>query len=291
MSAKYPVALVVDSAANLPPQLAADDRLHVVPMRLTIAGRTYLDGQDMTSAEFYEKLRSLRETPVTSGPSPAAFVAAYATAAQSASSVLCMTVSPRFSSSHNAAKAAEREAAADLPGTEIVVVDTESAAGGEGLVATAAFRAVLRGGGLSEARAAAQYAIRSVTLLAFLDTLYYVWKGGRVPGIAYAGTSLLRLKPVFEMRRGEVKTIARPRTVRRAIERLLELVRHRAGTGRLNVAVVHGDAPEHAELLRGRIESEFDCGELYTSQFSPVMGAHTGPGLVGVAFWREHEKY
>ena len=85
-------------------------------------------------------------------------------------------------------------------------------------------------------------------------------------------------------------SLARPRTVRRAIERLLELVRRRAGTGRLNAAVMHGDAPENAELLRGRIESEFDCGQLYTSQFSPVMGAHTGPGLVGVAFWNERSE-
>ena len=283
------MAVVADSAATLPPRLAEDERLHVVPMRLTIAGQTYLDGEDLSPTSFYKRLRDLQEIPVTSGPSPAAFLTAYRNAAESASAVLCTTVSPRFSSSHDAARTAALEAAKELPETEIVVLDTESAAGGEGLVSLSALRSAARGEGLAEARAAAMVVVQRVSLVAYLDTLYYVWKGGRVPGLAYAGTSLLKIKPMFELRRGAIRTVARPRTVRRAIDRLLELVRRGAGSGRLNAAVMHGDAPETAELVRRRIESEFECGELYVGEFSPVMGVHTGPGLVGVAFWSEQD--
>ena len=126
-----------------------------------------------------------------------------------------------------------------------------------------------------------------VRLLAFVDTLYYLWKGGRVPRLAHAGTSLLKLKPVFELAQGEANSLARPRTTRRAIERLVELMHDRVSSEAVHATVMHADAANAAEELRVRVESEFDCAELFVSEFTPVMGAHIGPGLVGVAFWCE----
>jgi DegV family protein with EDD domain len=231
--------------------------------------------------------KGLDEPPTTSSPSPAAFLDAFRVAAGSASSILCLTVSPRYSSSYDSAATAAAEAREAGLDAEVVPLDTESAAGGQGLVVTEALRTAHEGLGVQEVLGAARNVVHRVTLLAYLDTLYYLWKGGRVPKVAHWGTSLLQIKPVFELRRGEVRTLGRPRTARRAVERMVHVMRRSPGTGPVHATVMHGAAGEAAEQLRRRVESEFSCRELFTSEFSPVMGAHTGPGLLGIAFWRE----
>jgi DegV family protein with EDD domain len=140
---------------------------------------------------------------------------------------------------------------------------------------------------LDDVRAAAEAVAPKVRLLAFVDTLYYLWKGGRVRRIAHVGTSLLKIKPTLELARGEIKVVARPRTYRKAASRLLELMHERAEPGRIHATVCHADAADAAEDVRRRVEAEFTCEELFVSEFTPVMGAHIGPGLVGVAFWSE----
>ena len=280
------VVVVVDSAASLPP-CSLEPWLRIVPMQLTIEANTYSDGLGLSPTEFYRMLRKMDKVPTTAAPSPSAFLDAFRSAAEDAHSIVCLTVSLRFSSTYDSAAVAARQAMAEMPGVQVAVIDSESAAGGEGLVATEAWRAADRGEHLEGVAAAARAVISKVSLIAFLDTLYYVWKGGRVPGVAYAGASLLRIKPMFELTRGEVRTVARPRTAPRAMERMLELVRMRVGSARVHATVMHADAPEAAEQLRRRVELELTCEELFVSEFSAVMGAHTGPGLLGIAFWSE----
>ena len=278
------VAIVVDSAASVPANLGEDDGLYVVPMQLTIGGKTYLDGVDLAPFEFYRLLRDRAEAPTTSAPSPAQFLGAFERAAQDHPNIACLTVSRRFSSSFDSASAASQEAAAAVPHAEIAVLDTETAAGAEGLVATEAWRVSRSGAGLDEVMSAARAVAAKVSLLAFLDTLYYVWKSGRAPAVAHAITSLLQIKPLFEMSGGEIRNVARPRTAARAEEQMLKQVRRRIGPGPIHATVMHGDE-ERAEALRRQVAAEFPCRELYVSEFSPVMGAHTGPGLLGIAFW------
>jgi DegV family protein with EDD domain len=277
------VAIITDSAASLPPGGGA----LVVPMKLVLDGEELRDGLDLTATEFYRRLRSLNETPTTSGPSPQGFLDTFEHAAQRFSSILCITVSPAFSSTYAAATVAIEAARKTLPELEIHLMDSGSAAGGEGLVVIAAQKAADSGASLPEVREAAERVGRRVSLLAYLDTLYYVWKGGRVPMIAYAGSALLGLKPVLEMANGRVRNVARPRTRRRAGERLLRLMGERVGSAPVHANVMHGDALPEAEEMRREIERRFDCREIYVTEFSPVMGAHTGSGLLGAAFWTE----
>ena len=283
------VAVVVDSAASLPAGLGEDQQLHVVPMQLTIEGKTYLDGRDLTPTEFYRMQQGMTEAPTTSSPSPTRFLEAFRDAAKEASSVLCLTVSPKFSSAYDSARTAALDAEEILPRGRVAVVDSESAAGGQGLIAMEALRAARRGAGLEEAVAAARSVASRVLLLAFLDTLYYVWRSGRVPRVAHLGATLLRIKPLFELSHGEVRTVARPRTAPKAADLMLRLMWRRAGLAPVHATVMHADALDAAERLRERVESDFPCEELFISEFSPVMGAHTGPGLLGVAFWTEED--
>ena len=277
----------MDSAASLPADAAELPGLYVVPMGVTIDGRTYLDGRDLQAADFYRLLREARELPTTSAPSPARFLEAFRSASERSAAVLCLTAASRFSASLDAARTAAAGAKEAFPGLEVVVLGSESAAGGQGLIALEAWRTSRDGGGLEEVVAAARRVIHKVRVVAFLDTLYYLWKGGRVPRIAHAGTSLLGIKPVFEMVRGEVRTVARPRTQRRAMTRLLELVNEGVERGPLHATVMHADAPEAAEELRQRLEAMHPCEELFVSEFTPVLGAHIGPGLLGIAYWWE----
>ena len=279
------VAVVVDSSASLPASGNAPLPSQVVPMRIHVGGAEYAPGRAVSPAEFYRVQREAGEPPTTSSPSPSAFAEAFGAAAEEAESVLALTVSRRFSSTCDSANIAAEEMRKERPGVRIEVVDTESAAGGEGLVATAACRAAAAGHDMDGVIASIAPVIPRVHLAAYLDTLYYARKSGRIPGIAYAGSALLRLKPVFEMHRGEIRSVARPRSAARARRRLIDRVAACADGSPVHAAVIHADDPDAADDVRRALNDELDCAELYVSELSPVVGAHTGPGLVGVAWW------
>jgi DegV family protein with EDD domain len=281
------VAVVVDSAASLPDWAIDDPLLHVVPMQLVIGGRTYLDGTEMSPTEFYRLQSGLSQATTTAAPTPQSYASTFETAALSSSSILCLCVARRYSAAHDSALLAVRRAQQSLPDVQIAALDSGSAAGGEGLIALEALRAANRGLDLTEVVKAAREVADKVSLVAFLDTLYYVWKGGRVPRLVYSGASLLGLKPMFELASGEVRAIGRPRTRARAMRRLVDAMRKRVGDRPVHVGVMHGDCPEDAQELRQAVELKFDCRGLFVSEFTPVMGAHTGPGLLGLAFWAQ----
>ena len=279
------VQIVVDSAASFPPEMSNAPGLQVVPMRLQIGGRSYLDTVDLSPTDFYRLLRESDEPPTTSSPAPAMFREAFERT--EGADVLCLTVAARFSSTYDSARAAAAEYRADHPSAHVLVLDTESAAGGQGLVALEAWRAAQAGCSLQEVAEAARNAAAHVRLLAAVDTLYYLSRSGRVPKIAHAGTSLIGIKPIFELARGEVRTRARPRGTRRAIRRLVKLVREAAAGRGVHAAIMHADAPHEAEELRVLAERELSCREVFVSEFTPGMGAHIGPGLLGIAYWVE----
>ena len=280
-------ALVVDSAASLPPDIATNPYVHVVPMQLIFEKRTFLDGRDLSTTEFYRLLAETDRPPTTSAPSPDSFLEAFQAASMNAESIVCLTVSPNFSASFGSAKTAIESARASLPGVRIALVDSQSAAGGEALVATSAIRVIQAGGEQADVLSEIEAVAPKVTLFAFVDTLFYLWKGGRVPRIAHAGASILQIKPMLEMARGEVRTVRRPRTRRRAIQKLLETTKSHVGERRAHVSVTHADAAAEAADLQSTLSDALDCAELFVSEFSPVMGAHIGPGLLGTAFWVE----
>lgn len=285
--AKFPVAVVADSAASIPAECLHHPQLSIVPMRLTLDGRSYLDGKDLSTAEFYRLQRSSNVVPSTAAPSPADFRQAFIAASEVAEAVICITVSSRYSSSSDAANSAVEEMSREHRDTDIHVVDSQTAGGGEGLAVLEALRAAEAGLSLNEVDKSAWAVIKRVRLVAMLDTLHYLWKGGRVPRLAMAGASLLRIKPIFGLRLGEAEGLARPRTRRRAMGRLLEYVGRDAAAGPVHACVMHADCPDDAEGIRAKLEETFDCRELYISELTPVLGAHIGPGMVGIAWWSE----
>ncbi|MDA0770696.1 MAG: hypothetical protein BZY79_00990 [SAR202 cluster bacterium Casp-Chloro-G4] len=284
---KLPVAVVADSAASVPAEIQTHPQLLIVPMRLTLDGKSYLDGEEIAAADFYRRQRLSDSVPTTAAPSPAAFLDAFRAASNIAESVICLTVSSRYSSSSDAANAAAVEASEEMVNLQISVVDSQTAGGGEGLIVLEALRHAEAGLTLYGVERSTNAVIQRVRLVAMLDTLHYLWKGGRVPRLAMAGTSLLNIKPIFELRLGEAGSLARPRTRRKAMGRLLGYVTKHTTGSPIHACVMHADCPGDAEEIRATLESNVDCQELYVTELTPVLGAHIGPGMLGVAFWSE----
>ena len=282
------VAIVTDTTACVPPEQVARYDIEVVPVQLIIGERTYRDSIDITPTEFYALLRQSKKQPTTSSSSPDPYLRAYENASNRAQSILCLTEPAKFSAMYNSARVAMDTARNTLRNTTIDVVECTTAAAGQGLVALAAAKAAALDKPLEEVRDIAKNIMSKVNLYATLDTLTYLVRSGRVPQAAALVNSILNIKPIFTLNHADAHTVALPRTMKSALKRMLNLMEPTAVKGQpLHVAVMHADAPAEAINLRNKITSQFECEEIYITEFTPVMGVHTGPGLIGVAFYGE----
>ena len=281
------VAVVVDSSSCLPRELLERWEISVVPHDLIIDDKTFKDGIDIEPAEFYQLLQKNHQIPTTSSPKPEAFLEAFQSASTVAESIVCLTLSANFSSTFDAAHLATRLAGSELPGGCIKVVDSKAAAGAEGLIALEAAKEALAGADLDQVNSKIEELIPRVNLLAFLDTLDYLRRGGRVPRVAAWAGSILGIRPLTELSLGEARLLEKPRSRARAMDRLVSLTQGRVGNRPVHVNVMHAQAADDAQKLCERMEMEFNCRELFISEFTPVMGAHLGPGLLGLAFYAD----
>ena len=280
------VAIVTDTTACIPREQVEEYGIEVVPIEFIFGDKVYRDGIDMTPAEFYTRLRQAEKLPTTSGSSPSPFLEAYRKASQRADSILCITLAANLSGMFNAAQLARTMAKDALPNVVIEIIDCRTAAAAQGLIVLAAAKAAAQGKNLTEVIEIARSVMQRVNLFASLDTLYYLVKGGRVPKAAALASSLLKIKPVFTINSGDAKPVTNPRTTQGAIKRIIKIMGKKVAKGQpLHVAVVHADALSEAETLANLISAQFDCAELFLTEFTPVMGVHTGPGLIGVAFY------
>ena len=282
--------MVTDSATALTSEMASASGLFVAAMEVTIGDQTYVDGPvdpGGSLGRFYDLLRSAERLPTTSAPKPDRWLACFREAATQGETILCITLAASLSASYDSARVALELAAQELPDTPIRVMNSNVAAGSQALVVLEAARHAAAGAAVDEVEAAAARVAKNVRLIAYLDTLEYIWKGGRVPRIAVWASTLLDIKPVLELVGGRVNVVARPRSRRRANQRLLAELRRDLQDRTGHVNVMHADAEEEAKALLERIERQFNCAELFLTQFHPFMGAHTGPGLVGVSYWVE----
>ncbi len=279
------VAIVTDTTACIPQEQVGKYGIEIVPIEFIFDDRVYRDGIDISPAEFYALLRQAKKPPTTAGSLPGPYLEAYHKASRRAASILCITEPSRFSGMFNSARVAMEMAKTALPSVVIEVLECTTAAAGMGLVVLATARAA-SGGSLTEAVETASSVMQRVNLFAMLDTLYYLVKGGRVPKAAALANSLLKIKPIFTVNKGDAHTVALPRTTPSAIKRLLKLMGRRVVKGQpLHVAVMHADALDEATALGNQVASQFACDELFITEFTPVMGVHTGPGVIGIAFY------
>ena len=283
------VAIVCDSVCSLPPEIIEKYDIYVVPMVIVYEGKSCRDGIDITPNEVYKIMRKRENLPTTSTASVGDFLNVYRKLSNRAESILCITVTSLQSKVYEAALAAREMAKEEMPKTHIEVFDSRSVAAALGFIVREAALVASRGGGLSDAMEAARKMMGKVNFLALLDTLYYLARLGRIARAAAWAGSLLDMKPILEHNPvvGETMPVARPRTRKIAIERMLQIMAKRVGSSTVHVIVQHADELAEAKALAIEIESRFNCAEMYIVEFAPVMGVHTGPGLLAIGFYAD----
>lgn len=277
-------AVVSDSNVSLPADITRGLPLFFAPLEVRIGGRIYSDGVDIAPAEFYELLRSSAELPTTAAPSPGAFLDAIRRAGEAADEVVCVTLSAELSAAHSAAEEAVRLAATQLPHLRVALVDSRSAGAAQGLIALDAARLAASGASTNDVLARMERRIGDTQFIGYLDTLYYLWRGGRVPRLFMWMGSLLKIKPVLQLSAGRIGMVERPRTEAKALARLTAIAAERTAGCPTRAAVMHAAEPGKAETLAEHLRAQLQIEELFITEFTPAIGAHTGPGLVGCAF-------
>ena len=278
------VKIITDSTAYLPPELITRYGIQVVPLKVLFGPEAYAEGVDISNEEFYRKLAKASTLPTTSQPSIGDFVQAYGETAREAVPILSIHISSKLSATVNSALNAKDE----LPQAQIEVVDSLSTCMGLGMIVLAAARAADEGQPLSQIRASTERLIKGMHIFFVVDTLEYLHKGGRIGGAAALLGTVLRIKPILYIKDGQIEVLARVRTKRKAVKRMLELVEERVQKGAsVHVAVIHAQAAEEALALQEEVRARFDCAEMYLSELGPVIGTHAGPGAVGLAFYTD----
>jgi DegV family protein with EDD domain len=275
------VAVVTDTTHYLPPVLVAENGVQEVSLYINEGDsqRREADIADLTA--FYDGLRTAAALPTTSQPSIGDFLAVYEPLVEAGRDVVSIHISGGISGTVEAARQAAAELAQRADGARIEVVDSAMGCGALGLVVLAA-AAVARAGGDADAVAArAGQAIAATRLWFAVDTLEYLHRGGRI-GAAQAWLGgALKIKPILTLDR-EITPIERVRTSRRSFERMVDYLRSRHDDGADGWVVQHIQAPDVAERLVAAGREMFGSDPVFVSEIGPVIGAHVGPGLVGV---------
>lgn len=281
------VAVITDSIANLTPEMVAQYRIGIVPIMLAIQGKIYRDGIDITPTEAYKMFLQDPERFNTSPASPGHYLEVYREASKRVQNIFCTTLSSKLSTGYQMACVAKEQAKTELPSVRIEVMDSKNVIAAEGFVALAAARAAEAGKNLAEVINSAEKVRDRVTFIALLDTIRHVYRTGRVPKIASQIGAALNLKPILTSSGGLIrfKTVVKSR--QQGISRLLGMLKEKVGNRPIHVAVMHAFAPEDAEALKEHVAAEFNCSELFITEFSPVMGYATGTGTLGLAFYSD----
>ncbi len=269
------VAVVVDSASDLPEERAEALGIVRVPLTISIGGRDYLDGSDLSRERFWELSATSAELPMTAAPSPGQFSEAFTRCLdEGADGVICLTLTSKLSATFQAASAA----AEAFP--QVRTVDTRTLTLGEGLIALDVAEAARAGANLEELAARAEALRERVLTLGALDTLDNLRRGGRIGAATALIGTMMSFKPMIEITGGVVEPAGRQRTRRRAVEALLEWAA--ALENPIRVGLVHAMAADAGDVA-SRLREVTAVEEVVVSVMGATIGTHAGAGALGVS--------
>lgn len=279
------IEILTDSTANLPAKWVEQYHIQVIPLKIHWGKETYLDGIDLTPNEFYTRLAKSKSIPTTSQPSIQDFLNAFESLADGgANGIVVPLISSGISGTVDSAQAAARQ----FTRVPVEIIDTRITSIGQVMIIVAAAQAAEQGKSLLEVRQAADEVIKSLQVFFAVDTLEYLHRGGRINGASrYFGTAL-DIKPIlFFNSAGKIDALERVRTKRKALKRLIDLAEQQANGQPVHVGIVHADVPQAAQEFRDEVENSLNCKEIFTIEFSPVIGVHVGPGTIGIALYAD----
>ncbi|HEV3133710.1 MAG TPA: DegV family protein [Acidimicrobiia bacterium] len=272
------VRVVTDSACDLPDDLIERDGIEVVPLTIRFGKEELVDRKELSTDEFWRRLAESDVLPETSAPSAGAFEAAFRRLiGDGATGIVCINLSSKLSATMQSAQVAAQAVQAECP---VVVVDSLMVSMGLGTLCLTAARRAADGDSLESIVSNVTDRRNRSKLYGTLDTLEFLKKGGRVGNARALLGSMLAIKPVLEVRDGEVEEAGKVRTRSKALRLLVDRVKEGPFE---NLAVLHGNAPDLDELL-DLLEPLAPREEILIGQIGPVIGTHAGPRVIGVTF-------
>jgi DegV family protein with EDD domain len=281
------IGIVTDSVAQLPVEIAHQYKIGVIPFSIIIDSQSFLDGVDIQAADLYKRMRSEEIIPRTSQPSLgeyAEFFRQYL--AEGFNSICYLTISEKLSGAFSTASKAAHLLSEEFPGKRIAVVDSGTATIAQGFLAIQAALAVRQGSSLDELVRLVNQNKQEVGFIAMLDTLTYLERGGRIGKAAYLAGSLIQIKPMVTINsEGVVAPLGNLRGDKHCPEKLVDCLADALGDRvPTQIAVMHADEDEKAKKLKQTAEERFDLQVSIVTSFTPVMGAHAGPGVLGLGY-------
>jgi DegV family protein with EDD domain len=282
--------VVTGSAAQVLPEIANQLGIVVLPLTIIVEGKEYLDGIDIFPGELYQKMRTQKIEVKTAAPNVGQYYECFKRIIdQQECEVLCITLSSQLSSDYNAAVDAAKMISVEKLMNRVTVFDSLRAAAPQGLLAIEAAKRLKAGLSMGEVIQYLANARYKSGLIAALDSLDYLAQGGRIGKAAYLVGSALQITPILTINK---EGIVAPSTITRKKENLIPpilstLARQASGFKKLDLSVMHADVVEKAEALRQSVNKLYPSLEIPISEFTPVMGAHAGPGLIGLGYLYE----
>jgi DegV family protein with EDD domain len=274
--------VVTDSTSDIEPARASELGIDVVPLFVLFGEKSYRDYLDLSRRDFYEKLSSEPVLPTTSQPTAKMFEDAFRPHVEAGKQIVCIVISSKLSGTINAA----RSAAQQFPGAGITIVDSESVAGGLGMLVLHACALANAGADVQTIVAAIERDKRSQHLYACIPDLSHVVRTGRIGKARAVIGTLMKIVPVISLKDGEVVAQAQVRTMNRAQQTMIDLsLEHITDVAKARFLVMHTNAPELARTILERIRDRLDGAEpemLDILEAGPVIATHGGPGAVGI---------
>ncbi len=274
------VRIVTDSTAFLEEETIERYNISVVPLYVNFENEVILDGS-ISNAEFFDKMKNATKMPFTSQPSPGDFVKVYEKILEEGDDIVTLVISSGISGTYDSAI----NAAKLLDIKRIAVVDTTMTSGGLAMLVKEAAEAAAQGKTKEEIVALLEDKKRRLRLFFIPDTLEYLKKGGRIGGAQALLGTLLKIKPVLYLNNGKVETYDKVRTMKKAMERIVDEIP--PAKGPFTLTIIHGEAFDTANKMKAMITERFPEAEVIINELSPVIGTHAGPGVVGLCFYAQ----
>ncbi len=277
------VAIVTDSTSYIPKEYLDRYGITVVPQVLIWGEKTYEDGIDIQPDEFYARLKTAKTMPTTSQVSVINMKKAFNTQLEQGNDVLGIFISSKLSGTMQSA--IQGREALEKGMEKVTVLDSNATAMAMGFQVLAAARAAAEGASMAECKAIAEKARNHTGIYFVVDTLEFLHRGGRIGGAQRLLGTALNLKPILALQDGKVEAMERIRTKAKATERLIEIIAEQtAGKTPVRVATLHANVPEEARAVLDTAAKRVNAVEAIFTSVSPVVGSHTGPGTIGLAY-------
>lgn len=273
-----PIKIVTDSTASLPPEVAQEHDITVVPLQIQIGHETFEDGGDLSHDEFYRRLAA-GALPTTSQPTPAKFLEAYRRLFEVAESIISVHIMATASGTIQSA----RMAAEMLPDRDIRTVDSLTTSWGLGFLAVAAAQMAKLGRTRDEILDFLDRAKRKVNIHVVIPDLTLQRRSGRVNLGQAMMAGLLSIKPIIHFNDGKMPVVDKVRSLSRAVDRMIELAAETAGTNRVKLAVLHANAPDQARAILERVKTQFNIVEAFIAEMGSTIASHGGQGTLALA--------